>query len=423
MEQKKWRFWEWSAGIIVILVGLVSWLWPSLLFSNYAEISINNTGRVNAQFTQLAGILILLAILMEFVTAVIAFRSRVHKFAIAGTFLLFAASMIEPISILRTFSIPMFTATLGRVLLTYAVLDDNLFHLLLDGNKKLEMAYARVEKEVQARTNSLNAALQREKKLSENLELAMAQEVEFSQLKSRIINIVSHEFRTPLAVINSSTDLIERSHKRLKPEKRASIHQRIRNSIFYLDDLLQDILFVEKENREGLQIQPSDIFFDEFIQNLKTTILKVPDETNRIVFIENPSLSQKIQTDSKLVSLVGHNLVSNALKYSDPPHKVEITFNSSPSTFIMQVKDVGIGIPQTELSQIYEMFYRAENVEQRRGIGLGLYTAKTIVNGLNGRISAASAGIGQGATFTVEIPLTLQESDFASHEQKSIIAG
>jgi len=255
------------------------------------------------------------------------------------------------------------------------------------------------------RTNALEASLLREQQLAEKLSVALEQETQIGALQSRIITVVSHEFRTPLSVIHSSAELLQYYYDKLPQERRDAVHLRIRDSIFYLHNLLKDITLVDRAQRK--QIQPSyrKVTFSALCQQLSETLFREVNQPERITlqFVQN--IETTMQTDVTLLSQIFANLVSNALKYSAEDEPVQVQFWLDGPQFVLEVADQGIGIPVYEQEKVFELFYRASNVDERRGLGLGLFIVQAICQMMEGTVQVNSGGRGQGAIFIVRLPL------------------
>lgn len=259
-----------------------------------------------------------------------------------------------------------------------------------------------LEQQVHARTADLQAALMREQELSRQLEMALSRESELQQLKSQIIHTASHEFRTPLAIIELSAGLLFKQYEQLAPDKRLKYWQRVQEQILYLKDMLQDIFTVNS----ATDVTPhyTTAPFADFAQRLHNALVDAIAQTQLVHFTFAAS-TQPVTTDFDLIKRILFNLVVNAIKFSDAAAPVEVTCTHSAHDLHLQVIDQGIGIPTEEIGRIFDLFYRGSNVDTRRGIGLGLSVVQKLVGVLQGTVRAESPGLNQGSTFTVLIPL------------------
>ncbi|MCB0034769.1 MAG: tetratricopeptide repeat-containing sensor histidine kinase [Anaerolineales bacterium] len=261
-----------------------------------------------------------------------------------------------------------------------------------------------LEQMVTTNTKDLREALTTQEQLAQQLKVALQKEEALGLLKSRIINTVFHEFRTPLTIINTSAALLSKKPERLSTEKRADIYQRIQNAIFFLTDLLEDAVLVE-QNEANLQPNYQRRQFNHMWERLAQQLSYELGHPKNIGFIYEEHEYRPIKTDFELLKQILFHLLNNALKYSQPERfvAVEIALHEEDMTVI--ISDQGMGIPADEVAHVFEAFYRANNSTSTRGIGLGLYIVKQLVEALEGTITAASAGVGKGSTFTIKLPV------------------
>jgi len=262
-----------------------------------------------------------------------------------------------------------------------------------------------LEEAVLTRTSELEESLVREQHLAGKLAQALALETELGELQSRIITVVTHEFRTPLSIINSSSELLQQYYDRLPPDRRDAAHLRIREAVFYLNDLLKDVTLVEQTQRERIRPSYRTLPFNHLSQQLSERILREVNRPHRVIFQFVATLQTPIQTDLDLLQQIGANLVSNALKYSNDDTQVQVRLWHDERQLVLEVQDQGIGIPPQEQSRVFELFFRASNVDERRGLGLGLFIVQAISGMLQGEVKVISQGVNQGTTFQVYLPM------------------
>ncbi|MGB6299606.1 MAG: ATP-binding protein [Rivularia sp. (in: cyanobacteria)] len=243
----------------------------------------------------------------------------------------------------------------------------------------------------------------------EKLQQALEREKELNELKSRFVSMTSHEFRTPLSTILSSSELLENYRHKWDEQKQLKHFNRIKTAVNHMINLLNDVLFFGKFEAEKFDCNPTDLEIVEFSQQLVEDVLinqqsKLTDRVNvNINFItENTTLISKI--DEKPLRHILNNLLSNAIKYSKPGTSVNFTLYSQNKQAIFEIKDEGIGIPSEDLPSLFDSFYRCKNVGNIQGTGLGLSIVKKCVDMLKGQISVTSE-LGVGTKFTVSIPL------------------
>jgi signal transduction histidine kinase len=243
------------------------------------------------------------------------------------------------------------------------------------------------------------------KRADEEIKNALDKEKELSELRSRFISMASHEFRTPLTSILTSTEILESFFTKLTEDQRNKNITRIKDNIRHMTQLLNDVLLIGKTQAGKLQLnlQP------ENLKSLCRTIIEqfeitIHSKTNhKLSFIET-NLSESAMIDSKIIRQILENLISNAIKYSPDGGDVLFEAECTKEKIFFKIKDHGIGIPAEDQSKLFEPFHRAKNVGTISGTGLGLAIMKTSVE-LHGGTIIVDSSEGSGTTFTIEIPL------------------
>jgi signal transduction histidine kinase len=281
----------------------------------------------------------------------------------------------------------------------------------------IQMGYARHQldkalKEKQAELSELNNALEEKvkertreiEKKNKQLETALIREKQFNEFQARIVTTISHEFRTPMTTIMSSAEIMERLIENDKPKEKVFRHTNlVKSSVKELLELLNDILLIEKFDSGKYEIIKENIdldsYFEELIFKLEVGIGKNHERNTQI-----QSNLGIINTDRKLFTQVLNNILSNAFKYSNHGSTVHISAKLDDEHFHFSVRDEGIGMTKETLSMIFDSFYRAKNVTNIEGTGMGLSILKKSVDMLNGEINVESEE-GKGSEFYVKIPL------------------
>lgn len=274
------------------------------------------------------------------------------------------------------------------------------YQLVVDGYaREYETRHVVVNQgEVLAIIRDVTERKQREELLQADLE----QEKQMSELKSRFMTLMTHEFRTPLAVILTSSDLLERYHERITDEKRGKHFTMIREQVQHLARVLDDILTLSRAETVGLELQTTQV-------NLKDICTRAMDEVqmqqkqHTIVFSAEGVCKSSL-LDVQLIEQALTNLLSNAVKYSPPGSSIYFDLLCQEDQAVMRVRDSGIGIPESDQDHLFNAFFRAQNIDETPGLGLGLAIVKHAVTAHGGTISVESS-IGVGTTFTVTLPL------------------
>ncbi|MDY7020843.1 MAG: PAS domain S-box protein [Cyanobacteriota bacterium] len=238
---------------------------------------------------------------------------------------------------------------------------------------------------------------------------ALEKEQELNQLKSRFITLMSHEFRTPLAVISSSAGILETFNHKLSEEKRQKHIQKIQTQIQHSIQLLDEILLINQAETNQLVFDPQPLDLVDFCQKIIAKIQQSND--NHSIELSYPQDHQEIPVvmDQTLLQHILTELLSNAIKYSPDEGKIDLRLSFVEDNVCFQVQDRGIGIPPTDREHLFESFYRAENVGNIQGTGLGLSIIKQCIDSYGGEIIIES-GVNQGTTVTIALPTAREQS-------------
>ncbi|GAB4418207.1 MAG: hypothetical protein Kow00106_14160 [Anaerolineae bacterium] len=241
------------------------------------------------------------------------------------------------------------------------------------------------------------------KRAEEELRKALEKERELSDLKTRFVSMASHEFRTPLTTIVSSTEILERYFDRLGPDQKAKHFQRVRSASQHMTQLLDEVLLLGRAEADQLQFRPERLDILALAQEVLEGIqLSAPQN---IRFETTITCTQAaLWLDEKLMRHILNNLLSNAVKYSPEGGTVRFTLVGDEQELLLRVQDEGIGIPPKDLEHLFEPFHRGENVGTIQGTGLGLAITKRAVD-LHGGTIVCESTVGAGTTFTIRIPL------------------
>lgn len=276
---------------------------------------------------------------------------------------------------------------------------------------------AELEKKVHSRTEALNLSVQKLEKVNQALEQqiivrkqaeeetrkALERERELNELKSKFVSIASHEFRTPLSAILSSTSLIQQYKERGELSKVDKHIDRVKSSVTYLTAILNDLLSLGKLEEGRIDVNKENIPLSSFFDEIREEVKPVLKETQQLIIdIKEPA--KDFLTDPKILRSILFNLISNAGKYSDAGKKIQLTVTTTENHVTMEILDEGIGIPQSEIKHVFDRFFRARNASNIQGTGLGLNIVKRYIDLLGGEISFISEE-GKGSTFTITLPV------------------
>ena len=256
---------------------------------------------------------------------------------------------------------------------------------------------------------SIRYALERDrilKQLQESeqrVRAALVREEELNRLKSSFVSMVSHEFRTPMTVIRTAIELLQKGSTAIGEIKRNEYFERIKNSIKQVLYLLDDILILSRMDANKLEFRPASLDLVDFCREL-TESLQLTTEPLRTIAFEAIGICTPAQLDENLLRPILTNLLSNALKYSSPEKPVSFSLACNAGEVIFCVQDQGIGVPEQDLPHLFETFHRGSNVGKTQGTGLGLAIVKRCIEMHHGSIQVESQ-VGVGTRIVVTLPL------------------
>jgi PAS domain S-box-containing protein len=249
-----------------------------------------------------------------------------------------------------------------------------------------------------------------QKKIAEfEIKNALEKEKQLGEMKSRFVTTASHEFRTPLSTILSSISLIDRYNK-AEPVENQNISKhinRIKWSVNNLNQILTDFLSAGQLEEGKISYQPAYFDFEEMV-NGTLQGLKILLKPNQNVDFQNSCTNNQYCLDEQILRNILINLLSNAIKYSPENSTIVLKSDCKNEELIIHVIDQGIGIPEKDIENIFERFFRANNAINIQGTGLGLNIVKRYVELMAGDINFTSKE-GSGTEFKVTIPINVNE--------------
>lgn len=222
------------------------------------------------------------------------------------------------------------------------------------------------------------------------------------EAKSRFLATVAHEFRTPLSLLTSSVDILDRYGERLSPSERTGQHDHIRNAAGQMSSLVDSVLSFNRLEGHASHAVPLGI--TPFCRHLAGEMATIHGSDYEFsVAIADDCGSAML--NEALLRRVMLNLLTNAFRYTPVGGTISLSVMRDKDLLQVVVEDSGIGIPEEDRQRIFETFYRCSNVAGRRGLGLGLYIVHEALSRLGGTITVESS-VGSGTTMRVSIPLS-----------------
>ena len=262
--------------------------------------------------------------------------------------------------------------------------------------KQLKLTLSNLESLVKSKTEQIENARKK-------LEISLSKEKELGELKSKFVATASHQFRTPLTVIQANIGLINMQVDSIESglkEKLYKVTNRIQSEVERMTELMNDVLILGKINAGS--VKPTFNSTD-LLAIVKETAKKYDDIQNdgRKVKIEVNGEPRNIIIDGKLMEHTISNLISNAFKYSINKPSPVLTLNYKKNQVQISVRDFGIGIPSAEVKNLFQEFYRASNANDLPGTGLGIAIAKEYAE-LNGGTLSVTSRLNEGSEFIVD---------------------
>jgi PAS domain S-box-containing protein len=238
----------------------------------------------------------------------------------------------------------------------------------------------------------------------EELRISLEREIQLSNVKSKYISTISHEFRTPLSIIYSNLQLLENHRFELDAETINDAFELSRMAVKSLLRVLDKVTVIDAVDKGKLEFRPAVEDINQICRNLVKDLNEMEMVPDRIDLLLE-QIPAELWIDESLFSHIFTNLLLNALKFSDKKSRVKFEISMiSPVLASFTITDTGIGIPEEEMNFIFEPFYRASNSKHARGSGLGLAVVRDCLKLHKGEISFESK-VGEGSIFKVVLPV------------------
>ena len=234
-------------------------------------------------------------------------------------------------------------------------------------------------------------------------------EKELNSMKSNFLSVVSHEFRTPLAGILSSTQLLQKYYQKWETEKNEKYLNQIVESVNYVTNILDHLSVIENDTNNTITIKPVSVDISEFLE----TIIN----ENKMLFNTEVNIHKSFNLqerehyiDKNLIRYIIGNILNNAIKFTQQSNEIFFSVDDNSQNLIFIITDFGIGIPSGEQTYIFEPFYRASNAENIKGTGFGLSVVKRMIDLYNGKIFVKSQ-LNKGTSITIILPKIEKEKE------------
>lgn len=226
---------------------------------------------------------------------------------------------------------------------------------------------------------------------------------EAEQLKDDFISLVSHELRTPITAVYGGSHFLSSHRESIESETALAILGDIALESERLDQMLENLLSLVSIKAGRMAPSTEPVLLDPFCRRISGEIGRRSDHHQLVVDI-GPDIPP-VEADPHHLEQVLSNLYENAIKYSPAGGIIQTTAHFDESSVSVDITDHGVGIAQEHLPELFERFRRPGAPSTVRGMGLGLYLSRHMIEAQGGAISVASAGLGQGATFSITLPV------------------
>jgi CheY-like chemotaxis protein len=222
--------------------------------------------------------------------------------------------------------------------------------------------------------------------------------------KDEFLATLAHELRNPLAPIRTGIDLLRASPSEASSSRALAVMDR---QLKHMVRLIDDLLDVSRITQGRLELKKKRVELGTVLDAAIEASRPDLERNGHQLRIDVESRALLLDADPTRLAQVVSNLLNNASRYTPPRGVIEISAAQRGTEVLIEVKDNGIGIPEGQLSEVFEMFSRVNRgfERSREGLGIGLALVRTLVEMHGGNVSAASDGLGHGCTFSVRLPL------------------
>ncbi len=314
-----------------------------------------------------------------------------------GTYLLIANNMINlknPFESIPFVFMIILSVVLGAVL--SAIVCRILFYPIAIVSKNLKKA-SKGEFDIRINTP---AKLQEISIMYENFNLMMKELQSIETLRNDFVVSVSHEFKTPLSIIQGYVTLLQ--DENLSQDKKNLYIEKVLDSCKRLSTMVGNILQISKLENQEVVSEKKEYLLDEQIRQVLLSLESKWSLKNLEFDLELPKTI--IYANEALIYQIWFNIISNAIKFSYDHSIISIKLDCEENNVTVEIKDQGIGMSQSQISHIFEKFYQCDEAHKQEGNGLGLALVKRIIDLCNGSINVESREK-KGSKFIITLPL------------------
>lgn len=250
----------------------------------------------------------------------------------------------------------------------------------------------------------VDSATESLKSKADELQSALAKEKELNELQQQFVSMASHEFRTPLTIIDTAAQRIKRQldENKLETETAQQKIKKIRGAVRRMTRLMESTLSAARINNGKIAIEIGPCSIKQIVDEVCARQTEHASMIN--ITCDTSSLPFQIQADSGSLEQIFNNLLSNAVKYSPAKPNIEVTGWQEGDHAVVSVRDYGLGIDDEDINRVGEKFFRAKTSTGIAGTGIGLNLTKILIE-LHGGVLEMESVEGEGSVFTARLPI------------------
>lgn len=242
---------------------------------------------------------------------------------------------------------------------------------------------------------------------------------ELSELRSRFLSMICHQFRSSLNIISFSNSLLKRYTNKWTDEKKLPYLDNIQTAAEQIAELLDELIFFGKSEVGQIEFKPKPTDLVGFCRTVITQVQSLSDDKQQTIEFIDRADCKAVYVDINVLHHILINLLSNAIKYSPNGSKIQFEVFGDREQAVIKIKDKGIGISAIDRQRLFDPFFRGGNVDNISGNGLGLSIANNLAEIHGGKIEVESQ-IGVGTTFSLTLTVNnLEDARIANLESKS----
>jgi signal transduction histidine kinase len=236
---------------------------------------------------------------------------------------------------------------------------------------------------------------------------------EANRLKDEFVGMVSHELRTPLTPILGCVHLLRTA--KLSETNFERVLEMIERNAQAQVQIVENLLDVSRIVAGKLHLEMKSVQMISVVEAAIDSVRPLAESKNIEIITNFAEVTEQVDGDPNRLQQIVWNLLSNAVKFTPPGGRIEISVQNEEDNVAIRVTDTGVGIPSEFLPFIFDRFRHSENNKMRSGLGLGLAIVRHLVELHHGSVAASSAGVGQGAVFTLKFPFQTRRVATATH--------